>query len=54
MKFEFWTVFLESKISISILKIIDWVSNLFSTSVTHNESLLEIIINFIFISYKLH
>jgi len=45
MIFEFWIVFLESKIDISILKIIDWVLRLFSTSVIHNESLLKLIIN---------
>jgi len=40
MIFEFWIVFLESKIDISILKIIDWVLKHFSISVIHNESLL--------------
>jgi len=45
MIFEFWIGFLESKINISIPKIIDWFLRLFSTSVIHNESLLLIIIN---------
>jgi hypothetical protein len=40
MIFEFWIVFLESKIDISILKIIDWVIKHFSISIIHNESLL--------------
>jgi len=30
MIFEFWIIFLESKINISIRKIIDWVLNLFA------------------------
>jgi len=40
MIFEFWIIFLESKINIWILKIIDWVLKYFSTSVIIYESLL--------------
>jgi hypothetical protein len=40
LTFEFWIIILESKIYISIQKIIDCIIRFFSTSVVNDKSLL--------------